>query len=237
MEYQNSRDMLWSCSGLSDWARRFLGGLAAVAAFAFAGPVSAVSLDFMCITGNDSGDCAIGESQLTVDVTDPGGNQVNFRFNNSGSADSAITEVYFDDGELLGIADVSHSAGDSWTAGDASPPDLPGGDSITPKFEVTGYFKAESDPPPPKKGVNPGEWLDVVFDLKTGKTFNDIIADLISGDLRVGMHVIAFDSGGSESFVNDPDQVIPPSAIPVPAAVWLFGSGLLGLVGIARRRY
>jgi len=29
-------------------------------------------------------------------------------------------------------------------------------------------------------------------------------------------------------------QVIP--AIPVPAAVWLFGSGLLGLVGIARRK-
>src|SRR3989344_1992038 len=27
-----------------------------------------------------------------------------------------------------------------------------------------------------------------------------------------------------------------PNAIPVPAAVWLFGSGLLGLVGIARRK-
>jgi hypothetical protein len=26
------------------------------------------------------------------------------------------------------------------------------------------------------------------------------------------------------------------AAVPVPAAVWLFGSGLLGLVGIARRR-
>ena len=26
------------------------------------------------------------------------------------------------------------------------------------------------------------------------------------------------------------------SAVPVPAAVWLFGSGLLGLVGVARRR-
>jgi hypothetical protein len=24
--------------------------------------------------------------------------------------------------------------------------------------------------------------------------------------------------------------------IPIPAAVWLFGSGLLGLIGIARRR-
>lgn len=29
------------------------------------------------------------------------------------------------------------------------------------------------------------------------------------------------------------DQVI--SAVPVPAAVWLFGSGLLGLIGVARR--
>ena len=28
----------------------------------------------------------------------------------------------------------------------------------------------------------------------------------------------------------------PPSAIPVPGAMWLFGSGLLGLVGVARRR-
>ena len=26
------------------------------------------------------------------------------------------------------------------------------------------------------------------------------------------------------------------NAIPVPAAVWLFGSGLLGLVGVARRK-
>ena len=30
-----------------------------------------------------------------------------------------------------------------------------------------------------------------------------------------------------------PDE---PSAIPVPAAFWLFGSGLLGLLGVARRR-
>ena len=29
---------------------------------------------------------------------------------------------------------------------------------------------------------------------------------------------------------------IEPSAIPVPAAVWLLGSGLVGLVGVARRR-
>ena len=27
-----------------------------------------------------------------------------------------------------------------------------------------------------------------------------------------------------------------PSAVPVPAAVWLFGSGLIGLIGIAHRK-
>lgn len=31
-------------------------------------------------------------------------------------------------------------------------------------------------------------------------------------------------------------DILNQSPIPVPAAVWLFGSGLLGLVGIARRR-
>ena len=29
---------------------------------------------------------------------------------------------------------------------------------------------------------------------------------------------------------------ITPSAVPVPAAVWLFGSGLLGIIGVARRK-
>jgi PKD repeat protein len=29
---------------------------------------------------------------------------------------------------------------------------------------------------------------------------------------------------------------ITVSAVPVPAAVWLFGSGLLGVIGIARRK-
>lgn len=38
------------------------------------------------------------------------------------------------------------------------------------------------------------------------------------------------------SFSMDTLAVTTVSAVPVPAAVWLFGSGLVGLIGIARRR-
>ena len=51
--------------------------------------------------------------------------------------------------------------------------------------------------------------------------------------------------GVPPDFAGKPDGVPPdlaggpgvnPSAVPVPAAVWLLGSGLVGLIGVARRR-
>ena len=42
---------------------------------------------------------------------------------------------------------------------------------------------------------------------------------------------------GPSSLVVDIEKVVPPEGmVPVPPAVWLFGSGLLGMVGIARRK-
>jgi hypothetical protein len=35
---------------------------------------------------------------------------------------------------------------------------------------------------------------------------------------------------------NSDRPLVGVSAIPVPAAAWLFGSGLLGLIGVARRK-
>ena len=35
---------------------------------------------------------------------------------------------------------------------------------------------------------------------------------------------------------NSYDGTFEVSSVPVPAAVWLFGSGLLGLIGVARRK-
>jgi len=205
-------------------------------------PAQAVTLDFYCITGNNAGDCSIGEAQLAVDVTSygigtgsGGANQVLFTFTNTGSNQSTISEVYFDDGTLLALAGLIDA--DDGTGGDpnvdftqgATPPDLPGGNSISPAFQVTAGFLADADNPAPKWGVSPGESLGIIFDLQSSLTFNDTITALGSGELRIGLHVINFASGGSESFVNN-------AVVPVPAAIWLFGSGLLGLVGMARRK-
>jgi hypothetical protein len=40
----------------------------------------------------------------------------------------------------------------------------------------------------------------------------------------------AFQTGGFNTNIS------AVSAVPVPAAFWLFGSGLLGMIGIARKR-
>ena len=40
----------------------------------------------------------------------------------------------------------------------------------------------------------------------------------------------------STSTLSSYDMNVATTVVPVPAAVWLFGSGLIGLVGIARRR-
>ncbi len=57
--------------------------------------------------------------------------------------------------------------------------------------------------------------------------------------LNYAAHVPLLDAsgfGGVAYTVYLEGTVASVSAVPVPAAVWLFGSGLLGLVGIARRR-
>ena len=189
-------------------------------------PVQAVTLSFDCITGNVAGDCTIGEAQLSVEVTDAGLGLALFTFYNSGANASSIADVYFDDGTLLGIASIDNSDPGVDFATGASPPNLPGANNASPPF-VAG-FSADSNPPVQPSGVNPGESLGITFDLQSGGTFADVLAELANGELRIGIHVQGYATGGSESFVNNP--------VPVPAAVWLFGPGLLGLVGVARRK-
>jgi len=75
------------------------------------------------------------------------------------------------------------------------------------------------------------------FDYIVAETLNDGIEFSITGlgyDPSVGADIYFFASAVNGNFGQD-DAVLTLQAVPVPAAVWLFGSGLMGLAGFARR--
>jgi hypothetical protein len=151
---------------------------------------------------------AIGEAQLFVDVTPYGTDQVLFTFRNTGPETCSLTDVYYDDGALLGIADLIDA--DDGTGGDegvdfsqyANPDELPAGSQLWPPFVTTEGFSADSDPPATHNGVEPNESLGIIFDLQFGLGYSDVLDSLVSGALRIGLKVQSFATGSSESFVN-----------------------------------
>ena len=193
---------------------------------------AAPTYSFVNITNNDAGNAAIGEAQLFVELLDPGSNQVTFMFTNTGPQASSITDVYFDDGALLGIASIDDSLPGVEFSQNATPPDLPGKNNVTPPFETTAGFSADSDPPVQPNGVNPLEWLGITFDLAAGRGFDDVVTDMASGELRIGIHVQGFANDGSESFINNGET---NGKIPAPGAV-ILGSIGIGCINYLRRR-
>lgn len=209
-------------------------------AFSAGGPANATTFGFDAITTNNEGDVAIAEAQLFVDVLDGGGGTVDFTFRNTGPAVSSIVKLYWDDaaGVLGALSSTFNSSpGVSFSAG-ATPGNLPSGNDVG----FTATDSADADDPGGKanNGVRPNEFVTANFALLGGTTFNDLLTALTNGadddgslsddGLRVGIHVQAFASGGSESLVNS----IP--AVPTPAALPLMLTALAGLGFAVRRR-
>ena len=173
----------------------------------------------------------------TVDIALIDANTVVTTFNNTSMLDGPVIEsLHFESG----VADwLSNPV---WTNTDApgnNKDDIvfklapkfsgaPGGQNIdwavSHKSGATSY-KLDASSPSPFNGLNSGELLQIEWDF-TGN-FDMFIVDINDGNSRFAVHV--HDCFGSNS-------CSAVSAVPLPAAVWLFGSGMLGLVGVARRK-
>jgi hypothetical protein len=199
-----------------------LAGLA-LAAPALAAPVP---ITFTRITSNSPTDVA---SQFLAVADEGAGNTVTFTFTNTAVVPSNIAEIYFDDNNLLSFNSFVTQTGTNYALG-GTPPNLPGGNSITPAFSANTALTVSANPGPPANGINAAtDVLTVSYNLLNGATFTDLVDALNSGDLRLGLHVRSIgENEDSDSFVSE-------VVIPLPTTAGLAGLGLAGLA-VRRRR-
>jgi hypothetical protein len=212
-----------------------------LAALSFITPAHAVIYYFHNITNNGGANVA---GQLQVDVSAgsnsaSAGNDVLFTFKNIGSIQSSITDIYFEDTNLLTLPVVfAQSAGVSFAVG-ANPVALPGASSVN--FVTNATLSSDSNSPTQPNGINNtnngSEWLKMTVALQGSATYLNVINELNAGQLRIGLHIQGFSNGQSEGYVNNGPTPPPPPSVPDSGStLFLLGLGILGLRAFARRR-
>ncbi len=90
--------------------------------------------------------------------------------------------------------------------------------------------------------VNPSEKPEAgPFLLETTESVNDVVETSIFDEFDIDgqyptnplIHLVHDVVYGHHPLVNTNPDVSP---VPLPAAVWLFGAGLIGMIGVARRK-
>ena len=150
-----------------------------------------------------------------------------FTFWNDSTVQSSVTKVYWDDGSLVGSCGITTSAGVNFTEYEMTPPNVPGWNLLDEPFDATRAFTSEAVPPLYHNGINDGgvEWAEFCFTLDVADDYFDLQNELISGDLRLAVHLQGFADGSSESAVN----------VPEPGSLTLLALGGLALLGRRRR--
>lgn len=191
----------------------------------------AVTLSFVEIV-DDGGPNLSG--QLSLDVTSFM-SDVLFTFRNDVGFDSSITSVFFDIGSS-DVTGISFSAANSSLTGvlfkEITNPTLPEGNTLTTVFDAD---FGETKDGPNTNGVDAtGEFAGFLGTFGMGFSFDDLIADILSGTFRFGLHVTSIELesdgegfDGSDSYIN---------VVPIPAAAWLFGSAIFGFFVASKRR-
>lgn len=169
----------------------------------------------------------------------PGG--VLFTLSNSLGVPSSITDIYFADAQSALFSSISYysdsGVGVSFDS-QAAPANLPGGNVIGFLANFSGDANAQSiEGGVATKGIKhngvdtAAEWVSFLGLWANASSFDRLIAALGDSHFRVGLHVQSIGlAGKSDSYINQ------PSAVPLPAAAWLFASALFGFVVIASRR-
>ena len=190
-------------------------------------------------------------NQLTMDVTSGANNTALFTFSNTGSVNSVLSRVYFDDSPSDLFSDISVVSGNTASVDfrEVAGTPLPGGNIPTFVFSTTDQFNAAS--PQVVKGVNnggAGEFLTLSAVLNGGRTFADVISSLNAGDetdknfLRVGLRVISVeglntcDCGMSYLDKGGGGGASPPPPIPEPETYGMLMAGRGLLTALGRRR-
>jgi hypothetical protein len=227
------------------------GGLTNQGVIALSGGTSGIAGD---VDNTSGGTIIVSGNSTATFFDDVIHNGTEFRVSNGSSA------VFF--GSVSGAGDYT-GTGSWFFEGDLRPGSSPGrisvegdmhlGLSAQTIMEIAGLDRgAEYD----AFDIGGDLWLDgalevVLYDagsglftLQLGDTFDLFTAEAITGDFD--LLTLAALGGGLDwqldvltDAIGLTDVVrlsVVASTVPVPPAVWLFGSGLLGLIGVARRR-
>jgi hypothetical protein len=171
------------------------------------------------------------DEDLLMQVYEESGQAV-FKFwnNVSSGEDSSITDIYFDQNpDLFTNILVGTDSGAGVEFQNATPGNLQGGN----KIGFSADFQGEADNPGTKWGVSEAsEWVSFYGTYATGATLDQLIASLENPGFIVGLKVVGSDGGGAGSYVTG----VRVNAVPLPGAVWLFGSALVGFMALSNRR-
>lgn len=171
--------------------------VASVAALSALSAAPASAFTFGNIVGGDTVGDAYKDS-FTFDVTG-NASSVFFKIANSGNAAAStmfISKVFFDDNGYLSAPSVNNSGniGEVAFTGGASNDQLPqGGNGFT-----TNYAFSRDNGGGNKWGIQGGEALSLSFN----GNYNNVVAALNSGALRLGLHVQSLPNGASDSFIS-----------------------------------
>ncbi|TDJ14719.1 MAG: PEP-CTERM sorting domain-containing protein [Deltaproteobacteria bacterium] len=187
-------------------------------------PAAAIGFEaFSCITNEVPGDCAIGSTQLSAEIVQSGEDAL-LTITMFGFEAALVEQIFIESSLVTAISFLGSTAEGTVAFGTGQAGgNLPGGTNVG--FEEA--FNIAADNPAPSNGIGRHPQDDVspqtgAFLLSlTGGDFSLLLADL-----RIGVHVIGYTSGGSESFVSTP--------VPEPGTFALLATGLLGLAKLGR---